>query len=494
MKTKQKLGDLAQETMYTDWSKMEPHEKRFINNMVYKPAKPPLKPELRSPEIQYNPDDGRTITYKPFARTGKYTADKYNKLTSAARRKFDKKYNIFEDIPVKEEYKIPITKNKQYQPSSYTVIGAMGLNDNNTFEDGNITVNPPVIQDLLVGVEYHKEYHSLLQELNSEAENNTGSKLDPGYISLYPDQKKEDSFNHVSLYNTYRNYGGMDNGDIMNAEGKHELMHGVQDRMNKDKFTEDPYKPYMQKIMEQDPYMIDKLYELTEPLPEGYILKPNEISPLHESLYGYFLTPFEANEAARSMKLTLAKMYPYKDDEIDENNLGKHLDALDSRIDALKDISLEQIIEMRNNGKIHPSDLDTVFRQQDLLRKLNTPSRDNPRIDPKDPNSDTLLYRAYKRKYTPTAQNSRYNNNEKFANTTTLPFLHKFANAATEAANRLQSEQEVAEFKDPILDSKKAPTQEPNNWVLNAMKNLKKQEGWNKVPKDNVYSKTPRHL
>lgn len=64
-------------------------------------------------------------------------------------------------------------------------------------------------------------------------------------------------------------------------------------------------------------------------------------------------------------------------------------------------------------------------------------------------------------------------------------FLHKFANAATEAANRLQSEQEVAKFKDPVVNPKKALSHEPNSWVLNAMKNLKKQEGWNKVPNDN---------
>ena len=64
-------------------------------------------------------------------------------------------------------------------------------------------------------------------------------------------------------------------------------------------------------------------------------------------------------------------------------------------------------------------------------------------------------------------------------------FLHKFANAATEAAKQLQSEQEVAEFKDPVVNPKKALAHEPNSWTLNAMKNLKKQEGWNKVPNDN---------
>ena len=167
MKNKQKLDDTAQEPThpdfsklkklwqengYTDWSKIEPHEKKFINNMVYKPVKPPLKPELRSPEIQYNPDDGRAITYKPFARTGKYTADKYNKLTSAARRKFDKNYNIFEDIPVKEEYKIPITKNKQSQKHHYSLphYSPIFFADR---EAGNINLTRPEIQDLQYGVD-----------------------------------------------------------------------------------------------------------------------------------------------------------------------------------------------------------------------------------------------------------------------------------------------------------------------------------------------------
>lgn len=61
-----------------------------------------------------------------------------------------------------------------------------------------------------------------------------------------------------------------------------------------------------------------------------------------------------------------------------------------------------------------------------------------------------------------------------------------YVNAATEAATNLQSEQEVAKLNDAILYSKKAPTQEPNNWMSNVLKNLKKQEGWNSIPKDNT--------
>lgn len=67
-----------------------------------------------------------------------------------------------------------------------------------------------------------------------------------------------------------------------------------------------------------------------------------------------------------------------------------------------------------------------------------------------------------------------------------------YVNAATEAATNLQSEQEVAKLNDPILDSKKAPTQEPNNWMSNVLKNLKKQEGWNNVPKESNNNTTTK--
>lgn len=417
-------------------AKISEKEAEDINNIVNGSDGKPL-----SPEFTYNPKSGtRNVTYNPDVRWRGFTTEDYNANTNYVRKRFG-----LNDYPsdLKPKYTIPVFRNPNefynYRPLVSTLY-YKGMKE-------PMKTNRYLAEDFpVIGSHYFRKNNDLIEPHIGilDRSNINNSKRYMHYNHYMPSFVR-----HITGKNQYNQYADE------NVALAHEFIHAISD----------PAFSNSQDVMTA---MWKKYPGLKEKI-------------LNDKKYGYFAKEAELLRALRGAKMTALSIWPLNSKERKPENFQNAITLRMNRIHNLTEANKNALLK---SGRIKPADLDVLFRVQDFFRNLNNNGK----------GKTTDEFEFIRSKLAPVAQNSRYNNNEKFANTTNLPFIRKFANAATEAAKQLQSEQEVAEFNDPILDSKKAPTQEPNSWVLNAMKNLKKQEGWNKIPKDNVNNKTLRHL
>lgn len=462
-----------------------------------------------------------TINYKPFEGTGydaemlntsknkhlKRLTDMYNKgLVESGKVKpngaYDK-YNTYkpdyEKIKSvdKDEYKIPMrldnrsTRGPYYTYYSHDIAlpGPLKhkiLNDNyNLLEKyqndmpveapWSKTLHPtklfsdPYNQDFLNSAHHEAQHFMRMEHPNSAnrrffLDTISRTKKD---IDLHR-KKKDSKLKEFTLYGMYQK------PDPNNVQTTNERILAHKGYDNAYGVKVDPLA-----LKEDDPFLY-KYYRDFIKYPEDGFGLPQYGDSFKNPLLFHLDKPTETADMEARFRNALFRWKPYQGSKEDFDVVKEFAPRY---YDFMK-LTDKQIADKFKSGEFNPADYDALIRGRREMQRVRKDGGE-------EAESNAVKYRI------PLSYNKRVNQNDKYASYCKLPYLKKFAmdllptegllengNAATEAANKLVSEQEVAEFKDPLVNPKKALSHEPNNWALHAMKNLKKQEGHAKVSKE----------